>query len=215
MEFQDVVRRRRMIRNYADRPVDPAIVGRALANATRAPSAGFSQGWGFLVLDEPGDVTRWWAAATEPRALAAPDAWLTGMMRAPVLVMPCSSKAAYLARYAEQDKGWTDRAEARWPVPYWHLDTAMAALLILQTVVDEGLGACFFGIQPEYVESVRGAFDVPDAFEPIGAITIGHRVEHAGAAGSPARRRRKEYDEVVHRGRWARASAPGDVSSTR
>ena len=56
MEFQDVVRRRRMVRSYAETPVDPAVVDRALANATRAPSAGFSQGWGFLVLDQPGDV---------------------------------------------------------------------------------------------------------------------------------------------------------------
>ena len=48
MEFQDVVRRRRMIRDYADEPVDPAFVDRALANAVRAPSAGFSQGWAFL-----------------------------------------------------------------------------------------------------------------------------------------------------------------------
>ena len=56
MEFQDVVRRRRMIREYADTPVDPAVVDRALANAVRAPSAGFSQGWAFLVLDQPDDV---------------------------------------------------------------------------------------------------------------------------------------------------------------
>ena len=52
MEFQDVVRRRKMVRDYADDPVDPAIVDLALRNAVRAPNAGFSQGWGFLVLDE-------------------------------------------------------------------------------------------------------------------------------------------------------------------
>ncbi|HSI93129.1 MAG TPA: nitroreductase family protein, partial [Jiangellaceae bacterium] len=51
MEFQEVVRRRRMVRNFADRPVEPAIVDRLLANAIRAPSAGFSPGWAFLVLD--------------------------------------------------------------------------------------------------------------------------------------------------------------------
>jgi len=53
MEFQDVVRRRRMVRDYTEEAVDPTIVERALSNATRAPSAGFSQGWGFLVLDTP------------------------------------------------------------------------------------------------------------------------------------------------------------------
>jgi nitroreductase len=202
VEFQDVVDRRRMIRNYADQPVDPAVVDRALRNATRAPSAGFSQGWGFLVLDTPDDVRRWWTVTTDPGSLTAPDAWLTGMMRAPVVIVPCSSKAAYLARYAEGDKGWTDEDESRWPVPFWHMDAAMASLLILQTAVDEGLGACFFGIPPERVGAVRTEFGIDSAFDPVGAITLGHRLPDTGNAGSPARRVRKPLDDVVHRGGW-------------
>jgi nitroreductase len=200
MEFQEVVRRRRMVRNYSDEPVDPAVVGRAVANATRAPSAGFSQGWGFLVLDRPEDVGRFWAATTDPGA--KPDRWLAGMSKAPVVVIPCSSKAAYLDRYAEDDKGWADRDENRWPVPYWDIDTGMASLLILQTAVDEGLGACFFGIPPARLDAVRAAFGIPDRFAPIGAITLGHPAGSAGAKGSPSTRARKPVDEVVHRGRW-------------
>jgi nitroreductase len=200
MEFQDVVRRRRMVRNYTDKPVDPAIVERALSNATRAPNAGFAQGWGFLVLDTPSDVRRYWAATVD--GIDDPDDWLRGMMRAPVLVVPCSSKAAYLGRYAEPDKGWTDRNEARWPVPYWHMDAAMASLLILQTAVDAGLGGCFFGIPPERVASVRLEFGIPEVFDPVGAITLGHPASHPGALGSPSRRVRKDLVEVVHRGTW-------------
>ncbi|MEV7430909.1 MULTISPECIES: nitroreductase family protein [unclassified Nocardioides] len=202
MEFQDVVRRRRMIRRYDERPVDPAVVTRLVDNATRAPSAGFSQGWGFLVLDTPADVRRYWEATAGPEAVAAPDTWLAGMMTAPVLVVPCSSKAAYLGRYAEPDKGWTDQEESRWPVPFWHMDTAMASLLILQTAVDEGLGACFFGVPPDACPALKEAFGIPPQFDPVGAITVGHRVPDAGAPGSPARRPRKPVDEVVHRGRW-------------
>jgi nitroreductase len=202
MEFQDVVRRRRMIRDYADEPVDPAVVRRALENAVRAPNAGFSQGWGFLVLDTAADVGRFWAASTDADELTSPDEWLTGMMRAPVIVVPCSSKAAYLGRYAEADKGWTDEDETRWPVPFWHMDAAMASLLILQTVVDEGLGACFFGIPPERVPPVRSEFAIPATFDPVGAITIGHRTTSEGSAGSPSRRPRKPLDDVVHRGGW-------------
>ena len=71
------------------------------------------------------------------------------MRRAPLLIVPLSDKSAYLDRYAEPDKGWTDRDESRWPVPYWDVDAGMAALLMLLTAVDEGLGACFFGIPPE------------------------------------------------------------------
>ena len=203
MEFSDVVRRRRMVRAYTDRPVDPAAIERALRNAVRAPSAGFSQGWAFLVLDTREDVDAFWAVTTDAAAQAAPDRWLTGMRTAPVVIVPCSSKAAYLGRYAEPDKGWTDLDEARWPVPFWHMDTAMASLLILLTAVDEGLGACFFGIPPDYDAAVREQFGIPDDFDPVGAITLGHRSHEAGAAGSPSRRPRKDLAEVVHRGRWS------------
>jgi nitroreductase len=199
MDFQDVVRHRRMVRSYTSDPVDSAVVDRALRNAVRAPSAGFSQGWAFLVLDTPEDVRLFWTASTDEADV--PDEWLAGMMRAPVVVLPCSSKAAYLSRYAEPDKGWTDEDEARWPMPFWHMDAAMASLLILQTVVDEGLGACFFGVVPERDRAVRDAFGIPDDMDPVGVITIGHPAD-GGAAGSPSRRRRKPMAEVVHRGRW-------------
>ncbi len=199
MEFQDVVRRRRMVRNYADEPVDPAIIDRALANATRAPSAGFSQGWGFLVLDTPADVRRFWELSTD--GVDDPGAWLRGMMRAPVVVLPCSSKDAYLDRYAQPDKGWTDRDEARWRMPYWHMDAAKASLLILQTVTDAGLGACFFGVVADREPALREAFGIPDAFDPVGVITIGHPAP-GGSAGSPASRPRTPWQDVVHRGRW-------------
>lgn len=189
-----------MVRTYSNEPVDPAIVKRMLANALHAPSAGFSQGWAFLVLDEAADVERFWRATTDDPE-AEPDAWLRGMRTAPVVIVPLSCKAAYLSRYAEPDKGWTDRDEARWPVPYWDIDTGMAALLMLLTAVDEGIGACFFGIPPDRIDAFRDEFAVPADHTPIGAISLGHRVASAGGQGS-ARRGRRGVDEVVHRGSW-------------
>jgi nitroreductase len=199
MEFQDVVRRRRMVRNYdPDRPVPPEVLDRILDNAIRAPSAGFSQGWGFLVLDRREDVERFWAAASPEENVK--NRWLAGMRRAPVIVVPHANKTAYLDRYAEPDKGWTDRDEGRWPVPYWDIDTGFAALLMLLTTVDTGLAACFFGIMPERIGPYRREFGVPAEFHPIGAVTIGHP---AGDARSPSLRRgRRGLSEVVHRGAW-------------
>jgi len=199
MEFQDVVRRRRMVRNYAADAVDPAIIDRALENATRAPSAGFSQGWGFVVLDTPADVERFWRASSDD--VDSPGSWLEGMMRAPVIVLPCSNKGAYLDRYAEPDKGWSDRDESRWSMPFWHMDAAMASLLILQTVTDAGLGACFFGIVPERLVQLRSAFGIPHTHDPIGVISIGHPAP-GGSTGSPSRRPRTAWQDVVHRGGW-------------
>jgi len=189
-----------MVRNYTDEPVDPAILDRALANATRAPSAGFSQGWAFVVLDTPALTERFWRASSDD--VDTPGRWLEGMMRAPVVILPCSSKAAYLERYAEPDKGWTDRDEARWPMPFWHMDAAMASLLILQTAVDAGLGGCFFGVVPERADAVRAEFAIPATHDPVGVITLGHPAD-GGSKGSPQRRARTPWRDVVHRGGWA------------
>ncbi|MBA3232734.1 MAG: nitroreductase family protein [Propionibacteriales bacterium] len=198
MEFQEVVDRRRMVRNYTDETVDPRLVDRILANALHAPSAGFSQGWGFLLLDTRHDVERFWRSTTDDED--ENDSWLSGMRRAPVLVVPLSCKQAYLDRYAAPDKGWTDKDESRWPVPYWDIDTGMAALLMLQTVTDAGLGACFFGIPGETWPSFRAEFNIPVPYTPIGAITIGVR---APDTLSPSLKRgRKPAADVVHRSRW-------------
>ncbi len=194
-----MVRRRRMVRDYdAERPVPPEVRERLLEHAVRAPSAGFSQGWAFLVLESGEERDRFWTATTDG---GTPDAWLTRMRRAPLLIVPFSNKQAYLDRYAEPDKGWTDRDESRWPVPYWDVDAGMASLLILLTAVDEGLGACFFGVPPDKVAGLREAFGVPEEYRPVGCLSLGYPGD--GDRRSPSLRRgRRPLDEVVHRGRW-------------
>src|SRR5436190_8945994 len=147
MEFRDVVRRRRMVRTFIDRPIDPDVLTRILEAGQRAPSAGFTQGFAFLVLEERDQTALFWEAdyGGEDRPIEE------GMRRAPVIVLPLASKEAYLDRYAELDKGWTDRDEGRWPVPFWYVDAAFASMLMLMAVVDEGLGAVFFGMFPPNV----------------------------------------------------------------
>lgn len=199
MELDRVVRRRRMVRNYdPGRPVPDEVVNRLLEYAVHAPSAGFSQGWGFLVLSEPADRERFWQACS-PEVTTS---WSDGMYRAPLIIVPHSNRDAYLNRYAEADKGWTDKDEARWPVPYWHIDAGFASLLMLLGAVDAELGACFFGIPPERFTAYRDAFGVPEEFTPIGAISIGHP---APDRRSPSLKRgRKPVSDVAHRGRWGR-----------
>lgn len=197
MEFQDVVRRRRMVRNFDAAPIDPAVVARILDNARRAPSAGFSQGSAFLVLQGPDETGRFWQATFDDDDARARFRW-PGIFAAPLIVVALSHKQAYLDRYAEPDKGWTDRDEARWPVPYWDVDTGMAAMTMLLTAVDAGLGALFFGVFA--VERFRDAFGVPGGYTPVGAITFGHpRPDEPSAS---VRRGRKPAADVIHRGRW-------------
>lgn len=206
-----MVRRRRMVRRYdPDRPVDPAPLERMLEHAHRAPSAGNSQGRAFLLLDAPADVRRFWTATAQPAG--ASNRWLDGMRTAPVVVVVLADPAAYLARYAEPDKaraGLAGRPAEDWPVPWWHVDAGMAALQLLQSAVDEGLGACFFGVPGERWGALRAAFGLPERLLPVGAVTVGHRVpDDAGSPGSGGRGR-PPLAQVVHRGRWR--EDPGDA----
>ncbi len=197
MDLDTVIRRRRMVRSYQPgRPVPPEVVDALLDHAVRAPSAGFSQGWDFLVLREDAARQAFWDATTS----GEPDAWLRGLMTAPLLVLCLSSKDAYLDRYAEPDKGWTDRDEARWPVPYWDVDTGMAALLMLLTAVDRELGACFFGVPPDAHERVREALGVPADRRFVGVVSVGFP---AADRRSPSLRRgRRPVAQVAHEGRF-------------
>lgn len=100
-----------MVRRFTEQPVPPAALDRMLDHATRAPSAGFTQGWAFLRLDTPGDVARFWAS-TSPDP-TADNAWLRGMRTAPTIIVPLAHRDAYLDRYAEPDKGWSWRKTVR------------------------------------------------------------------------------------------------------
>jgi nitroreductase len=196
MELGQVVRRRKMVRAFQDRPIAPEVVERMLESGRRAPSAGFSQGFAFLVLDGQQQTGEFW------RAISGDHDWPhQGLRRAPLIVVPLASKQVYLDRYAEPDKGWTDRDESHWPVPYWIVDTAFAAMLILLAAVDEGLGALFFGMDPPNPSALHDAFGVPPQYEAIGAIAVGHPAPDP-IVSSARTRSRKPADEVVHRGRW-------------
>ena len=201
MELNEVLARRRMVRHYLDERLDPAVVDRVLAAGLRAPSAGFSQGYAVLVLDEPEQRQRFWdVTAVEQDAASWPAETRAGVMRAPVLAVTLSCKRAYLDRYAADDKGWTDRDEARWPVPYWHVDTGMVALLMLLAAVDEGIGALFMGMLPAVIPAFRAEFGVPEDHDVVGVVVLGHPDPAVPVRDLSARRR--SADDVVHRGRW-------------
>jgi len=208
MEFDEVVRRRRMVRSYdGSRPIPPDLVDKIVKHALRAPSAGFSQGWGFLVLQEQADRDRYWSVTTDrdlgdaPTDAAWKGDWLDRMRAAPLIIVALSNKSVYLDRYAQDDKGWTDRDESHWPVPYWDIDTGFASLLMHLTAVNEGLGSCFIGLPVQTVGAFQAAFGIPGEFTPIGALTVGYR---APDKRSPSLRRgHRPVDDVVHYGRWA------------
>ena len=197
MEFGDVVRRRRMVRNYTDDPVDGDVLDRVLDRAQRAPSAGFSQGVFFVVVTDADRRRSIARLAHEDEYVADGfDPWVS---RAPVHVVICVSKDAYLERYSEPDKGEPDgptSSEEGWPVPYWWVDAGASMMLLLLAVVDEGLAAGFLG--SHNLGELSNLLDIPDHVDPIGIVTIGHSASDR-RSGSLDRGRRTD---AIHLEQW-------------
>jgi nitroreductase len=199
MEFREVVRRRRMVRRFDGRQPPRRLVDAVLETVLHAPSAGFAQGVDLVVLDGAEQVDWFWRVTTDPARWSEP---LGLRARAPVVVLVLSGRQAYLDRYAEPDKaGLGLDVEAGWPVPYWDLDAAMAAMLVLLAAVDAGLGGWFFGVF-HGERRLLGELGVPAGHRLVGAVALGYPAPGERPAGSILRRRRRTLDQVVHRGRW-------------
>lgn len=210
MEFAEVARARRMVRRYdPERAVSDEVLDRCLDHAIRAPSAGFSQGWDFVVLRSEAERRVFWDATVAPDTPENP--WLAGLSSAPVLIVCLSDPQRYLDRYAEPDKGWTDRDPGRWPVPYWDVDTGMAALLMLLTAVDEGLGECFFGVPPTRHDPLRTALHIPASRRIVGVVSLGYAVP--GPKSPSLSRGRRPVAEVAHWGRFGVPRGPASDGS--
>src|ERR1700752_3450215 len=107
MEFDKVVRKRRMLRAFKAQPVPEEKIRRILELAQHYPSAGFSQGMAFVLVTESERIGR----LREINRLRGD---------ASVLVVPCVSEKLYHDRYHEEDKLRPDGSEIDWPVPYWY-----------------------------------------------------------------------------------------------
>jgi nitroreductase len=199
MEFSDVVRTRRMVHVFEDRPVDAALIDRLLDVARRGPSAGFSQGTDFLVLDDPAVRQRFWELTEDPRFPLEPGEL---DVAPPVLVILLADPGRYVERYSRPDKiaFGLDHADA-WPVKFWDTDTAMAGMLLLLAAVDEGLGGWYFGI-PYGEAALRTELAIPDDRNIIGVIGLGHAGVDERPRGSAYSLSRRRLEEMVHRNHW-------------
>ena len=201
MEFREILKRRKSVRAYEQWPVPGDALDRILAVVRYAPSAGFTQGNEYLVLDTPEALADFWTLTDDPRD-PIPDEMRSSLP--PVLILPLSNRQAYLDRYSQPDKAGFDLEQAEnWPVPYWDIDAGMASMLVLLAAIDEGLAAWFFGISSGE-KALLERFNVPDAFKPIGVIVLGYPAasDPLALSSSAARVRRRPTDSLMHRNGW-------------
>lgn len=197
--FASLVRARRMTREFADRPVSIQLIEQLVDLASRAPSAGKTQGWDLVVLT--GEETSLFWDVTFPAQRRGGFRW-PGLFAAPVIALPFADPVAYVQRYSEPDKlatGLGDGEEA-WPVPYWTVDASMSVMTLLLAAEEAGLGALFFGIFNDEA-ALRHQLGVPARLQSLGAIALGWPASEP-VAGLSASRRRRSPAEIIHRGRW-------------
>lgn len=196
MEFDDVVLKRRMVRNFNPRPVPKEIVDRILGLALHAPSAGFSQGWAYVVVED--EKLRKQIGDLQGEADFYASRFHKFVSAAPLLIVACASEKTYHDRYKEPDKLKEDGTEIEWPTPYWYFDIGAACMLIFLAAVNEGYASAFTGVFR--VQEISKLLGIPDNFHPVGVISIGRRAKDVM---SPSLKRgRKSLAQVVHYEHW-------------
>jgi nitroreductase len=175
MDFETVVKRRRMCRVFLDRDVPQEKIDRILDLASRYPSAGHTEPQEFIVVHNQ--------RMKEDLAHAALDQMFVA--QAPVVIVVVSDVRLSARRYGERGVRF-----------FSIIDGAFVAMLILLAVVEEGLGACFVG--SFYDEEVQELLSLPQEVRPIGIIPIGYCAE------GPRKLRRRSREQIVHRDRYGR-----------
>jgi len=192
VDFGDVVRQRTMVRSYTNVQVDAVALDRILTAAVHAPSAGFSQGLRLVVITDPATRSAIAECGGEHAYLEKGfDPWLSA---APVHIVVCVDKQAYVDRYAKPDKIGIDD----WTVPYWWVDVGASLMAILYAAVDQGLAAGFLGAHA--FEGLGRTLDIPPDILIAGVVTLGHGAPDRGSTS--VTRGRVDVSEIVRRGGW-------------
>jgi nitroreductase len=194
-----------MTRAFSSRYVEPELLDHLVDLASRAPSAGKTQGWHLLVI-EGERIAEFWNA-TFPIERKREFRWQQ-LFDAPIIAIAFADPDAYVRRYSEADKTFTGLGvgQSAWTTPYWTVDASFAVMTLLLAAQDAGLGALFFGLF-KGVDEIRQTFGVPEHLQLIGALALGWPVDELASSGArlkgaSATRKRRSSSEIIHRQRW-------------
>ena len=176
MDFDEVVKKRKMVREYQrNRQVPTEVINKLLKNAHRSPSAGHTQVQEFIIVIDP--ITK--------KKLCQASLGQSQVEDASVLIVVCSNTSRSVNRYGKRGTEF-----------YSVIDGAFASMIILLSVVNEGIGASFVGaFEDNKVSKILG---LPAHVKPIGIIALGYSAE------KPERFERIELNKLVHYERYDR-----------
>jgi nitroreductase len=148
MDFEKVVRQRKMIREYiANKQIPEELIMRLIKNAHRAPSAGHTQVQEFIIVKD--SITK-----KKLRRVAVDQEYVE---LAPILIIVCSNTSRSTNRYGIRGREF-----------YSIIDGAFASMIILLSAVNEGIGAVFVGAFED--DKVAQILELPKHVKAVGIM---------------------------------------------
>src|SRR5207245_777255 len=138
MEFDLVLRKRRNVYGFQDRPIPEVVLSRILENARHVPSAGFTQDFVLVVVRDSGNRAKLAEAGRQNEYASYGGVVAAFIEKAPVIVVPCGNKSRFESKYGSP-------AEKNARIPWWLTDSAFSSLALILSAVQEGLAASFIG----------------------------------------------------------------------
>jgi nitroreductase len=147
MDVIEVIRKRRSVRKYSDRPVEREKIERLLEAARLAPSASNRQEWRFVVVTD-----------SQRRALLANAANQQQFVgNAPVVIAACAETDGHVMSCGQ---------------PCYPIDVAIAIDHMTLQAVAEGLGTCWIGAFSE--PQAKEILGIPDVIRVVQLLTVGY-----------------------------------------
>ncbi len=173
--FQELVRNRRSVRRYLDKPVEREKILACLEAARLAPSAENVQPWRFLVIDDP-DIKQRFAAA----AFSGIYSFSRFAAKAPVMIVILARPDLLANRIGKQIQG----------VSFYLIDVGIAGEHVALQAEELGLGSCWMGWFNS--RRTRKFFRIPRQFKIVCLMTLGYH-----EAGPGRDKKRKTLAEIA------------------
>jgi nitroreductase len=160
MKFLDLVKHRKSVRNFLDRPVERDKIMMCLEAARLAPSASNSQPWKFIVVDDNGKRKQLCDSAF--RGIYSINSFCK---TAPVIIVVVSEKSKFLTRIGGIFRG----------TQYYLIDIGIACEHLVLEAEDLGLGTCWIGWFHE--NTVKSVLSIPPKKKIDILIALGYYSE--------------------------------------